>query len=184
MPTFCCRHLLTVVEEIGLPDMFPTNLSRKLSKYVPILYRIQNLCTPRSLKLIYNCLIYSNLIYCNSVWGYCRSVALNPLIVTHKKIVRALAGVGYNHHTTEIFNDLSFLNIRKINEYMVGIFAYKCLANEEFSTWFDYRTTNYVTRASETNPLNISRITSVHSEQSISYRGGVVWSNISPDIRN
>ena len=129
------------------------NLSRKLSKYVPILYRIRNLCTPRSLKLIYNCLIYSNLIYCNSVWGYCKSVALNPLIVIHKKIVRALAGVGYNHHTTEIFNDLSFLNIRKINEYMVGIFTYKCLANEEFSTWFDYRTTNYVTRASEANPL-------------------------------
>ena len=47
-----------------------------------------------------------------------------------------------------------------------------------------YRTTNYVTRASETNPLNVPRITSVHSEQSILYRGGIVWNNIPPDIRD
>ena len=103
--------------------------------------------------------------------GYSKSVALNPLIVTHKKRVRASAGVEYNHHTTEIFNDLSFLNIRKINE--LGIFAYKCHANGELSTWFDGMTTSYVSRGSETNPLNIPRITSVNSEQSISYRGGV-----------
>ena len=111
------------------------NLSQKLSKYVPILYRIRNLCTIRSLKLIYNCFIYSNTIYYNSVWGYCKSVAVNPLIVT----------------TTEIINDLSFLNIRKMNDYMFGTFAYKCPANEEFSNLFDYRTTNYVTRASDGN---------------------------------
>ena len=38
--------------------------------------------------------MYSTLLYCNSVWGYCKSVTLNLLIVLHKKIVRNLAGVG------------------------------------------------------------------------------------------
>ena len=51
-------------------------------------------------------------------------------------------------------------------EHIVGIFAYKCLVNEEFSAWFDYRTRNYVTRASETNPLHVYRVYTVQSEQS------------------
>ena len=53
-------YFLAVVLDPHLSYKFITNIEnklRKLSKYVSILYRIRNLCTPRSLKLIYNCLI-------------------------------------------------------------------------------------------------------------------------------
>ena len=42
-------------------------MSWKLAKYTPILYCIRKYCTTEALKLIYNCLVYYNLIYCNSV---------------------------------------------------------------------------------------------------------------------
>ena len=40
-----------------------SSVSRKIAKYAPIIYRIRNLCTPLSLKIIYHCLVYANLIY-------------------------------------------------------------------------------------------------------------------------
>ena len=62
-----------------------SNVSWKVAKYIPILFRIRKYCMTKALKLIYDCLIYSNLIYCNSAWGHCKKNALSPLIVIHKK---------------------------------------------------------------------------------------------------
>lgn len=164
-------------------DRHILNLSRKLSKYVPIIYRIRKICNLKSLKLLYNCLIYSNLIYCNSVWGHCKSVALNPLLITHKKIIRALAGVGSLHPTEELFRELSLLNLRSINEYMVGIFIYKATQNDEYSTWFLTRNSERVTRSAEQEHLLVPSIRNEHSRQCILYRGPVIWNNINLEIR-
>ena len=53
----------------------------KISKFVPILYNIRFCFDRTSLKLLYNCLIYAFLIYCNPVWGAANDTVLNPLIV-------------------------------------------------------------------------------------------------------
>lgn len=159
------------------------NVTRKVTKYVPILYRIRNLCTRKALMLIYNCLIYSNLIYCNSIWGFCKSSALYPLVIMQKKIVRAIAGVGQFHHTNSIFDDFRLLKLESINKYMSAIFVYKCLTDVHFSSWFTYREFSYDTRASVYRPLlNVPRISHVHSEQMISYRGPKLWNEIPVNI--
>ena len=160
------------------------NLSRKLAKFSPVIFRIRKLCSFNSLKLIYNCLIYSNLIYCNSVWGFCKVKARSPLTRIHKKIVRALAGVSYYHPTESLYKDLFILNPDKINAYMVGIFVYKCLRNDVAMPFFTYRQQTYSTRLAEDSPLFVPQIGNIHSEQRISYRGPFVWNSIPVEIRN
>ena len=159
-----------------------SNLSRKLAKYVGIIWKIRKLCTGKSLKLIYHSLIYSNLIYCNSVWGHCKMIALRPLEVVHKKIIRAVDGAHRMAHTNEIFERLSLLSLSNINRYMVAIFVYKCINSREFSELFNYRVIERNTRSSDRNLLFIPRIYNVHSEQSIDYRGPYIWNQIPPDI--
>ena len=41
----------------------------KVSKYVPIIYNLRNQLNNMSLRLLYNSLVYPNIVYCNSVWG-------------------------------------------------------------------------------------------------------------------
>ena len=124
------------------------------------------------------------MIYCNSVWGHCKKNALNPLIVTHKKILRALAGVCNNYPTFQIFEDTRLLTLDNINKYMVGIFVYKCLQDLDFSLWFSQENPSYFTRFMSTNPLSVPRIRNVHTEQCILYRGAVIWNHIPLEIRN
>ena len=112
---FSVRFLGVILDPNLAWDDHIKNVTRKLTKYVPILYRIRNLCTKKSLMLIYNCLIYSNLIYCNSVWGFCKNSALYPLVVKQKKIVRAIAGVSRLHHTESIFDEFRLLKLESIN---------------------------------------------------------------------
>ena len=158
------------------------NLSKKLFKYVPIVYRIRNFCTRRALSLVYNCLIYSNIIYCNSVWGPSKKVATHPLVIVHKKIIRAIAGVGQLQPTAGIFQELRILNFDNINVYMSGIFVYKCLDSTDFHDWFQFEDNAYPTRRNDSRYLRIPRTNNVHSEQMISYRGAKIWNSIPNDI--
>ena len=85
------------------------NLTRKIAKFVPIFYRIRSLCTVESLKIIYNGLVYSNLVYCSSIWGFNNQVTLKPLITMQKKIIRAIAGLNCLDHTSDYFKKNRFL---------------------------------------------------------------------------
>ena len=160
-----------------------SNVVRKLAKYVPIMYASRRYCSEKCLKLIYNCLVYSNLIYCNSIWGYCTKTALQPLFIMQKKIIRGMAGVSLYDSSRPFFNSFSLLLLDNINIYMTALFVYKCLHSLDFMHWFRERSSNYPTRLDSTMPLTVPRISNKHSEQCISYRGPMIWNDLSLDIR-
>ena len=132
-----------------------SNLTTKLSKFAPIIARMTKLCNLDSLKMIYYALIYSNIIYCNSVWSGSCQRTLKPLIVKHKLIVRSIAGVPRLSHTEPLFLNLSLLPLSLISQYMVAIFVYRCLNDEDFSNWFPPKIHVRTTRQSERNLLSI-----------------------------
>ena len=72
LPATLAKFLGVIIDSNLSWNLHISNLSRKLAKYSPILYRIRKHCMNKPLKLIYSCLIYSNLIYCISVWGHCK----------------------------------------------------------------------------------------------------------------
>ena len=178
-----CKFLGVILDENLSWTHHIASICRKLAKYVPIMSNIRAICTTTSLKLIYNCLIYSNLIYCNSVWGHCKGVAINPLIIMHKKIVRSIIGARFDAHTNEIFRDLSFLKMPSINEYFVAILVYKSLNDEEFGSWFTRRESNFATRWDATCPSLIPVIRNKHSEQCIIYRGPIIYNAVPSEFR-
>ena len=121
------------------------------------------------------------MIYCNSVWGHCKKNAINPLIGTHKKILRALAGVCNNYPTFQIFEDTRLLTLDNIKKYMVEIFVHKCLQNLDFLLWFTQENPNYFALLMSNNPLSVPRIRNVHTEHCIL---AIIWNRIPLEIRN
>ena len=96
------------------------------------------------MKLLYNCLIYSFFIYCNTVWGSANKNILNPLLIFQKKIIRIISFKQRYEHTAPLFMDLNCLNFGKINEYMSGLCVHKSL-NSNNTSFIRYQTTNYNT---------------------------------------
>ena len=97
------------------------NVSIKLAKFVPIMYESRQYCTDKGISLIYNCPVYSNLIYCNSIWGCCTKCALQPVKVIQKKIIRGMAGVSL----TRTLSNLSIVSVL-VSE---NIYIYICNCN-------------------------------------------------------
>ena len=147
-----------------------SNVARKLAKYVPIMYASRLYCSIKCNRLIHNRLVYSKLINCNSIWGFCTKTELQPLYIMQKKIVRSMACVTLYEPSQQIVTELSLLMLDNIDIYMTALFVYKCLHNLHFTHWFRQRSSNYHTRFNQTAHLFAPRISNKHSERCISYR--------------
>ena len=159
------------------------DLCRKLSKLHYIFYTVRDNCTDKVLKLLYSCLVYSNKIYCSSVWGKCTKTVLEPLLLNHKQLIRALAGARRLDPTAPLYESLRLLKPHQIIQYMTGIFMYKCLNDAEFCIWFRQRRFTYNTRGEYDMPLEVPLISNRHSEQMLTFQGPNTWNQIPLSIR-
>ena len=130
------NEILGVIIDSNLPWIHHVlNLSKKISDFVPIIHCIRHLCTEKSLKLIYDCLIYSNLIYCNTVLGYCKKNAISPLKQMYKKKITGFNWAQRDTLSQQMFRDSSLLTLDLNNVYMVCVFLYKALDGPNFCNW-------------------------------------------------
>ena len=154
-----------------------------LSKYVAIFLKIKDKISKENLLIIYYSLVYSNLIYCVSVWGHVNKSSLFPVIVLHKRIIRMLGGLAARDHTEPVFNDLRLLNLQNISSYVSSLFVYKSL-NMIHSNWFAYYDNVYYhTRLSRRNNLIVPFARTNNSRQSITYAGPSTWNSIPDDLK-
>ena len=125
----------------------------------------------------------NNLIYCNSIWGFCIKSALQPLKVIKKKIIRGIARSCPYAHTLKFFKSYTVFVLDNTYSYKTAIFVNKCLNGSALIDWFNQRISSHSTRMEVTVPLSVPRVHKNHSEQCISYRGSVTWNKFHLDIR-
>ena len=82
-----------------------------LNWYVRILYRVRRSLPLQSLKLVYNSLIYPNIIYCYTVWGSCNNSTRYLLFILQKRILYAIYGSRVREHSLPSFNSLKILTL-------------------------------------------------------------------------
>ena len=83
-----------------------SNVSRKLGKYVHIMYASRQYFSTKSFRLIWNSLVHSNLIYSSRIWGLRIKTALQPLYIKQNKIVRGMAGVSLYEPSHQFFTEI------------------------------------------------------------------------------
>ena len=86
------KFLGIIVDENLSWESHTKYMTRKLSNFVPIIAKLKGICSKKILKLIYNYLINSNIVYCNTAGG-AFNTALATLQVIQKKIVLAMVGL-------------------------------------------------------------------------------------------
>ena len=79
-----------------------SELSKKLNMSIGILFKMNKLCPKRSLMSLYFSLVHSYLSYGTFVWGNANETHLNKIRVLQKKVVRIIANVEYNNHSSPL----------------------------------------------------------------------------------
>ena len=124
-----------------------SNVSKKISRSIGIMYRLRNFVDLQILKNLYYCLIYSHLIYGIEVWGSACQTTMTPIISLQKRAVRMMT---FNDRIPEVpgplcpfdplFSVLELLKIYDIFNLQVAKFVYLCLRHETPSIFHDWFT--------------------------------------------
>ena len=161
------------------------HVSRVLSKFTGILYKVAKSLTVPSRLLIYNSLIYPNLLYCLSLWGFTRKIHLDKINVAQKKIIRLIAGVPFRDHTAPIFDDLKLMKMESCSVYMCLLLVFKVMKFNNNYGWFHaHENVAYNTRSSSLRNLVVPFIRTTHSRQSIDYTGSLNWNLLPSSLKN
>ena len=101
-----------------------TNVARKISKSIGIIYKASFCLPTSSLCTLYYSLVYPYLIYCISVWGSTYSSNLNRIFLLQKKVIRIMSRSSYLAHTDPLFKQLKILKLHNLYLFQVGKFMF------------------------------------------------------------
>ena len=91
-----------------------TELSRKLVRSVSIFYKLRHLVSLETLKSVYYALFYPFLSYGITVWGATHGQYLSPVLVSQKRVLRAMTFSDPFAHSLPLFSDLQILKLDDI----------------------------------------------------------------------
>ena len=160
-------------------------ISKKVSKCIGILYRARPLMNRKSLITLYNSFLYPYLIYCIHVWGGTHKSYLNPLMLLQKKAVRCICFLRKHDSVSEVFVNMSILNLQNIYNLELNSFMFK-FTNESLPKIF----LNYFVRHNEIHSYNtrhasdfiIPLCKGVLGQNSFYYNAVKSWNNIGKHI--
>ena len=105
-------------------------VKKKLSKSIGLLKKARQYLPKECLRSLYFTFVYPYLTYCIHVWGKTFSSYLDPLIKTHKRIVRIITHSPYRAHTQPLFKQIGIPNLKGICDFMIATFMYKFQDND------------------------------------------------------
>ena len=107
-------------------------ISKKISRVIGLLYKMQLILPRRILLSLYNTMILPHINYCLLSWGKDN----DSILKLQKKAVRVISSSEYRAHTEPLFKNLNILRISDIYNYKLLIFYYN-LTNNNTPTYFD-----------------------------------------------
>ena len=142
-----------------------TNLSKKLSRSIGILYKLRPFVNLEIMKNVYYALFYSHLVYGIQVWGSSCDTLIGSIQVLQKRVVRLITYdqfpliPGPLPASSPLFAKLGLLKLKYIFSLQVSIYIHKCLylqTYDNFNDWFipNHSKHSYLTRHNYNNPSN------------------------------
>jgi exonuclease III len=158
-------------------DVHISEICKKLSKSVGLLYKVSSSVPEKELINLYYSLVYPYLLYCNIVWGGTFSTHLAPLLLLQKKIIRILTSQPYLAHTDPLFHRAGILKLDDIHRYQLALHAFKIKSRAGFPP-INHR---YLTRNREDFVPPFQRLSL--TQHSVSFAAPSVWNALPSFIK-
>ena len=166
-----------------------TELSKKLSRTVGLLYKIRHYTPLETLKLLYFGIFYPFLSYVVQVWGLTYPTLLNPVFILQKKAVKAMTFSDIVTPGLPLFNKLQLLRLTDISNLQLASFVFECvngLSPQFLENYFISIASKHGkgTRQSTRGNLFLERQHTIqYGIRSVQYSSAKLWNSIPPEIR-
>ena len=162
-------------------------ISRKLSKSVGLLHKLNKFLPHNILKIIYSSLMHPYISYGVEAWYGTYRNHTNKISILQKKAIRAINNLEYNDHTTEYFRENRILKLEDQYKFQISNYLYKILNSDvdnEISTKIksNVRVHSHNTRCEEM--LIVSQICRSRSKNCIFHNGVKIWNSLPKSIKN
>ena len=148
--------------------------------------RLKQYVSPKVLTKIYYSLVYSQMQYCISCWGWIAKCNLSSVFVLQKRAIRIICGVSSRTHTTPLFHKLKFLKLSDIYFLHIAKIMHK-FSNNHWSGQYKIKPIqeihSYFTRSSTSN-FYPRLLNSKMSRGALSAAGPKIWSNVPVDLKS
>jgi Reverse transcriptase (RNA-dependent DNA polymerase) len=156
----------------------------KIKPYVGILSRLRYYLPTKSLKLIYYSYIHSNIIYLLPAYGSCVRVHLDELEMLHKRSLKCIFKLRFDHPTLEVYNK-GISDLYTMIKHEMVLLLYK-IKNNQIKSNFSLITrgdvSGRVTRQSTNFNITFSHLTYI--KESFFGRGFQIFNELPESIKN
>ena len=155
----------------------------KVSRNIGVIYKVHNLLTEKTLKMLYYSFIYPFLYYGIIFWGGTAKTRFNRVFRLQKRAVRVITGSGYLDHTAPLFKSHFLLKLSDIYSLEIGKFMYNDQHTRNiFSLTPRSSVHHYNTRG--INQLNIPAIRTSRAGNFLKSTGVKIWNSLPDEFKD
>ena len=183
----CTKFLGVLINETLTWNDHIRSVLNKVSKSTGVIRRVSHKLPVSILMNLYSTLVHPYFEYCNIIWASDYTSHVDKVMISQRKVLRAVHRLSWTACTKFLFAKYSLLNIIEINKLQTGCFVYKAL-NGLLPHYFSYLFTSncqihvHDTRHSE--DLHILGHRTHLRSTSIRICGVKIWNSIDAVIRN
>ena len=161
-----------------------SNVRKKISKSLGILYRAKNFIPMKCRKLLYTSLILPHISYGIELWGDTSNKLLDPLYKLQKKSLRFIENQRYNAHISYAFQKHNLLKLVDIHKEKLALTMFKAFNHLLPMNIQCHYSHPHLTRTRQSAiNLNVLRKgTRIHNRRP-SVSGPFLWNGLDAEIR-
>ena len=125
----CVKFLGVHIDEKLKWDTHINIVKKRISRSFYAINKAKHVLNRKHLTILYYSLVYSYLTYGIIIWGSAYDTYLSKLIITQKKIIRAMTGASYKAHTEPLFKQLNILKLPDLYRLYVSKYMFAFINN-------------------------------------------------------
>ena len=168
-----------------------TELSKKLSRSVGMLFKIRDLCPTTVLRSLYFSIFNSHLSYGLPIWGNANCFYVDKIFKIQKMAIRAISFADFNAHSAPLFKKLEILTLKDLYQKQLASLLWDLDHNElpiSLSKLFQKRDEahSHSTRLAVSNKYTVKKTNSTrYGVKSFQVEGAILLNNLKDrDINN
>lgn len=164
------------------------SVCKKVFAGLALLKRIGQFVNDNTLKLLYLCIVQSQMDYCCEVWGNRFNMHTERITKLQKRAARLILNCNMYTSSKEMFLRLNWLPFYQRVQYFRCLFVYKCINNISSDFYVDvFKPISEIhdrnTRFSSNNNLAIPKCRTEYYSHSLRCSGSILWNRLSNECR-
>ena len=161
-------------------------LCSSISSAIGILYKVRSFFPSSALKMAYNSLVQSKMLYMIQIYGTATKTLLNRVFVLQKRALKLIHGVNLRHSTVDLFSNVAKnqLPLGALITRSIALHVHKLITNQSFHNLQLPRVPNDIsTRSSVRGSLKVRRSrTSRHGDACMRSIGPKIYNELPRNV--